>query len=164
MRILVSHVANAGSFDFHGEILERMALAAVIGYVVGLEREFRGSVAGDRTFALVALGTAAVTAVGVLNFPASAEKVIAGVVTGLGFLGAGIIFRGQAGEPHGLTTAASLWSTAAAAILVGVGEYLMGLLAGVLVFIVLEVGHVPFMRRIDERMADRRDRGDEPLG
>ena len=138
-------------------ILGRIALAAVLGYVVGYERELRGSKAGDRTFALVALGAAGITAIGVEDFPASAEKVIAGVVTGLGFLGAGVIFRGVTGEPLGLTTAASLWATAASGIMVGAGRVLVGVLAAVLIVAILETGHIPVVRRIDARMRAKRD-------
>ena len=138
-------------------ILGRVALAAALGYVVGYEREYRGSTAGDRTFALVALGAAGVTAIGVKDFPASAEKVIAGVVTGLGFLGAGVIFRGVTGEPLGLTTAASLWATAAAGIMVGAGRVWDGIFAALLVLLILEAGHLPAVRRMDDRMRTKRD-------
>ena len=99
-------------------LIGRVALGAFLGYVIGFEREFRGKPAGERTFGLLALGAAAVTAVGVLFFPASAEKVIAGVITGVGFLGAGLIFRERddeqgAAQVLGLTTAASSWAAAA---------------------------------------------------
>lgn len=59
-------------------LIGRVALGAFLGYVIGFERELRGKPAGERTFGLLSLGAAAVTAVGVLYFPASAEKVIAG--------------------------------------------------------------------------------------
>jgi putative Mg2+ transporter-C (MgtC) family protein len=127
-------------------ILGRIALAALLGYLIGYERELRGSPAGDRTFALVALGAAGVTALGVENFPQSAEKVIAGVVTGIGFLGAGLILRGEMGVVRGLTTAAALWAAAAVAILVGAGDLLVGLGSGVLVFLILEMQYVPLFR------------------
>jgi putative Mg2+ transporter-C (MgtC) family protein len=98
-------------------LIGRMALGAFLGYVIGFEREYRGKSAGERTFGLLALRAAAVTGVGALFFPLSAEKVIAGVITGVGFLGAGLIFRerdmtGQ-GQVLGLTTAASSWAAAA---------------------------------------------------
>ncbi len=70
-------------------VFGRMALGAAFGYLIGFEREVRGKPAGERTFALLALGAAAVTAVGVERFPASAEKVIAGVITGVGSSGRG---------------------------------------------------------------------------
>ncbi|MFN2545700.1 MAG: MgtC/SapB family protein [Actinomycetota bacterium] len=158
MVIFATLAATAGPFHLDGAFLTRILLATAIGYGVGWERELRGSIAGDRTFALVALGAAAVTAVGVLDFPASAEKVIAGVVTGLGFLGAGVIFRGQAGEPQGLTTAASMWSTAGAAILIGAGQYFTGFIAAVVIVFVLEIGHLPVLRRLDDRMREWRER------
>ena len=65
----------------------RMSLAAFLAFLVGWERESRGSAAGDRTHAMVALGAAAFTSIGIESFPATAEKLIAGVVTGVGFLG-----------------------------------------------------------------------------
>ena len=126
-------------------VLGRIALAALMGYAIGYERELRGSPAGDRTFALVALGAAAVTALGVKDFPASAEKVIAGVITGIGFLGAGLILRGELGMVRGLTTAAALWGGAAAAILIGAGDILVGVGAAVLVLVILEMQYVPML-------------------
>jgi putative Mg2+ transporter-C (MgtC) family protein len=86
-------------------IVVRAALAAVLGFLIGWERSVHGSPAGDRTHALVALGSSAFTTVGVVNFPETAEKLIAGVVTGIGFLGAGLIFRQEGGVVRGLTLA-----------------------------------------------------------
>jgi putative Mg2+ transporter-C (MgtC) family protein len=130
------------------KIVGRIALAAVLGGAIGYEREWRGSTAGDRTFALVAVGAAGFTALGVESFPASAEKVIAGVVTGVGFLGAGLIFRGEQGMLLGLTTAASMWAAAAVAVLVGAGAILIGIVASFLILFILEVQHLPVLRRI----------------
>lgn len=125
------------------EMLGRVGLGGVLGYVVGFEREYRGSDAGDRTFVLVCMGSAAFTAIGIARFPATAEKILAGVVTGIGFLGAGLIMRSDGGGVRGLTTAASLWATAALGVFVGAGEYLLG--AGLPLFIlaVLEAQRVP---------------------
>jgi hypothetical protein len=111
-------------------LIGRVALGTFLGYVIGFEREFRGKAAGERTFGLLALGAAAVTGLGVLFFPASAEKVIAGVVTGVGFLGAGLIFRERdttgRGQVLGLTTAASSWAAAAVGIPRGFGPVPVG--------------------------------------
>jgi putative Mg2+ transporter-C (MgtC) family protein len=114
-------------------LVGRMALAGILGFAAGLERELRGKDAGTRTFGLMAVGTAGVTGLGVEVFPASAEKVIAGVVTGIGFLGAGVIWRARVGQARGLTTAAALWATAGIGVLVGAGLYITGLLAEVIV-------------------------------
>lgn len=147
-------------------LVGRMALAAVLGYVIGFEREWRGKPAGERTFALIALGAAAFTAIGVEEFPASAEKVIAGVVTGVGFLGAGLIFREATGGVQGLTTAASSWAAAAVGVLIGAGAYVAGILACLLVLAILELNRLPVLRRFEGRRRREADpgNGDEANG
>src|SRR4051794_2009130 len=101
-------------------VVGRIALAAFLGYLVGLDRALHGKDAGDRTFSLVALGSAAFVALGIELFPDSADRVIQGVTAGVGFLGAGIIFRASGGV-RGLTTAAALWAAAAGRALLGPG-------------------------------------------
>jgi putative Mg2+ transporter-C (MgtC) family protein len=141
----------------------RIVLAAFLGYVIGYERELRGKPAGERTFALVAIGSAAVTGLGVEAFPVSAEKVIAGVITGVGFLGAGLIIReGGAGMVRGLTTAASSWAAAAIGILAGAGIYLVAALSTVLVLLILESNRLPIVRAIEPGRLGRADRPGRP--
>jgi putative Mg2+ transporter-C (MgtC) family protein len=133
-------------------LIGRMALGTFLGYVIGFEREYRGKPAGERTFGLLAFGSAAVTGVGVLFFPISAEKVIAGVITGVGFLGAGLIFRerqGGQGQVLGLTTAASSWAAAAVGILAGAGAYVAAVAGSAFVLIILEVNRLPLYRKLD---------------
>jgi putative Mg2+ transporter-C (MgtC) family protein len=140
----------------------RIALASLFGYLIGLEREYRGKAAGERTFALLALGAAAFTGVGVELFPASAEKVIAGVATGVGFLGAGIIFRMEEGSPRGLTTAASAWSATAIGVLCGSALYLTAALSTILCLVILEVDRIPGLRTLLQLARPSEDRpGDE---
>ena len=140
-------------------LIGRIAIGALLGYVIGFEREFRGKAAGERTFGLLALGAAAVTGVGALFFPLSAEKVIAGVITGVGFLGAGLIFRERDmtghGQVLGLTTAASSWAAAALGILAGAGLYLSAGVATLIVLVILELNRLPLYRRIDPSKARR---------
>jgi putative Mg2+ transporter-C (MgtC) family protein len=130
----------------------RIALAALFGFAIGLEREWRGKLAGERTFALVAVGSAAFTAVGVEMFPDSAEKIMAGVATGIGFLGVGIMWRMEGGQTRGLTTAAANWAVAAIGILVGSGVYLAGLLCTLLCLLILELDYLPFTGMLLHRM------------
>ena len=130
----------------------RIALAALFGFAIGLEREWRGKRAGERTFALVAVGAAAFTAVGVEKFPDSAEKIMAGVATGIGFLGVGIIWRMEGGQSRGLTTAAANWAVAAIGILVGTGIYLTGLLSTLLCLLILELDYLPVIGTLLHRM------------
>ena len=105
-------------YKFDLALLVRIGVAVALAFPIGWEREFRGSEAGDRTFMLVSLGAAAFTAVGVENFPATAEKIMAGVVTGVGFLGGGMILK-DGGDVRGLTTAAAIWATSAVGMLAG---------------------------------------------
>ena len=139
----------------------RMALAALLGFLIGFEREYRGKAAGERTFALLALGAAGFTAVGVELFPASAEKVIAGVATGVGFLGAGIIWRTESG-PAGLTTAASSWVAAAIGVLCGAAVYAAAALATVLTLAILESESLPVIRRVRLMRTRPEDEGRPP--
>jgi len=153
---LNSHIlAAAGNFGFDLQLVGRMALGALLGYLVGWEREFRGSTAGDRTFALVALGAAAFTVVGVENFPATAEKVLAGVVTGVGFLGAGMIMKQDGGAIYGLTTAAAIWASSSLGIIAGVGEPLIAVLATGLTLLLLELEYLPGGHYLDAGGARR---------
>jgi len=139
----------------------RIALATLLGFAIGLEREYRGKSAGDRTFALLALGSAAFVGLGVELFPASADRVIQGVAAGVGFLGAGIIFRGnRANEPRGLTTAAASWAVAAIGALTGAGVYWVPILTTALAIAVLESGQLPYIRRIGRNHARSDDEGE----
>lgn len=113
----------------------RLLAAAALGALVGLERELGAQQAGFRTHLLVALGAALFTAAGTTVAGADATRVAAQVVTGIGFLGAGAILRDGV-SVKGLTTAASLWLTAAVGLACGLGRVdlavvtaLLGLLA-----------------------------------
>lgn len=127
--------------------LGRAALAAALAFLIGWERESRGSPAGDRTFAMVSLGAAAFTTIGIDQFPATAEKLLAGVVTGVGFLGAGMIVK-EASNVRGLTTAAGIWAVAAIGIVVGAGEYFVGIGLTALILLILTWERLPYVSRI----------------
>jgi putative Mg2+ transporter-C (MgtC) family protein len=128
-------------------------LAAVAGFLIGFEREWRGSRAGDRTFALLAAGAAAFAGLAVEMFPASSEKVFAGVIAGVGFIGGGLIFRQNTGEVRGLATAGAVWAVAALSTMIGAGLYLVGLATGLLTVVVLEVEFIPGLRRLESLTA-----------
>jgi putative Mg2+ transporter-C (MgtC) family protein len=125
----------------------RIALAGFLAFLVGWEREARGSAAGDRTHALVAIAAAAFTSIGVDRFTEEAGRIIQGTITGVGFLGGGMILR-EAGRVRGLTTAAGVWAVAAIGIMIGAGEYIMGISLTVLIMLVLAKERIPLVRRI----------------
>lgn len=108
------------------EALARVALAAVLGGVIGFDRELRGHAAGLRTNILVSAAAAVFADVSINGFAElrgyDPSRVAADVVSGIGFLGAGAIFA-MGGRPRGLTTAAALWASAAIGLSVGVGRW-----------------------------------------
>ena len=130
-----------------GIVALRLVVAVLLGAVVGLEREVAGQPAGLRTHSLVALGATLFTVTGLGFFqpplsevlpPGDALRIVAALVTGVGFLGAGAIVR-AGGTVQGLTTAASLWTTAAIGLAVGSGFELLAVGAVALVVVVLRV-------------------------
>ena len=128
------------------ELVGKLLLAAFCGGFVGWQRDRRRSGAGLRTMALVAAGAFMFTAINDLY---GQDRVTANIVTGIGFLGAGIIFR-DAGTVRGITTAATVWAVAAIGVAIGVELYLLALVATVLVFVVLE------MRPLTDYLSGRR--------
>jgi putative Mg2+ transporter-C (MgtC) family protein len=115
------------------ELLGRLALAALFGMLVGIEREMAGHSAGVRTHLLVAVGAALFTILSFTGFPtvsadvrADTSRVAAQIVSGIGFLGAGAILR-YGRVVRGLTTAASIWAVAALGMAAGTGEYVLAI-------------------------------------
>ncbi len=127
------------------EVLVRIVFATLAGAAIGWNRHRAGKPAGMGTHALVALGAALLVAIPAhLSGPHSGDataRVIQGVATGIGFLGAGEIFRepGSAGSVHGLTSAAAIWATAALGVLAVTGSWAMIAAATVLVLLILVV-------------------------
>lgn len=128
------------------EILQRCAAAMLAGALVGLERTYRGRAAGLRTYTLVALGASLLVAsveygggwadIG----KGDPTRVIQGIVTGIGFLGAGVIIR-EGFSVRGLTTAAAVWVTAVVGIVFGSGLYRVGMAATAASWMALELLH-----------------------
>jgi len=123
----------------------RIAVGLVVAYVFGFERQLRGSPAGDRTFALIGLGATAVTTVTARSSP----QAVAGVITGIGFIGGGILFHSEGGLVRGITTAATIFATAGTGIMIGYGHLLLGVLTAAAVLLILEVEHIPGLRVLD---------------
>ena len=132
------------------EIVTHLLLAAALGALMGLERELRGYPAGVRTIALVAMGSALFTDISTIT--GTEDRIAAGIVTGIGFLGAGVIFR-EGYTVRGITTAATIWSAAAVGMAVGRELYLVATLGSILVFILLEAR--PVVRRMDDFLRGR---------
>jgi putative Mg2+ transporter-C (MgtC) family protein len=123
------------------EAILRFLLAVALGAGIGYQRERAGKAAGMRTIILVSAGAALFTLVSVYGFDAEGvdiSRVAAGVVVGVGFIGAGVIFRGrQEEEVAGLTTAATIWVAAAIGLAAGAGMYLISVIAAAVILIIL---------------------------
>jgi putative Mg2+ transporter-C (MgtC) family protein len=130
------------------EMAGRIAVAFALSFIVGFEREVRGGVAGDRTFALV--GTAA-AGIGAIAVARNAGNAIAGVVTGVGFIGGALLFRGHEGLPRGVTSASSVFATATIGVLAGAGYLLVATVATGLTLLALEIRYLPFVSYLDSR-------------
>jgi putative Mg2+ transporter-C (MgtC) family protein len=132
----------------------RLGAALLLGAVLGLNRELHGKAAGLRTHALVCLGAAIATllALGPLNRPTdpnAVSRVVQGILTGVGFLGAGVILRDPMGHVTGLTTAATIWICAVLGIVCGLGYWWLLGIATVITVLVLLFG------RPIERLAEK---------
>jgi putative Mg2+ transporter-C (MgtC) family protein len=126
------------------EIILRLVAASLFAAVIGLQRELKKKPAGVRTHMLISLGAALFTVISVFGFPgADPSRVAAAVVTGMGFLGAGVIFRNMRGDVvAGLTTAASVWVTSAVGTAAGLGMYLVAAVVTVLASLILWIPKV----------------------
>ncbi len=142
--------------DWETEILmaARTILAAVLGGLIGFERERHGREAGIRTYAAVALGACVFGLVSShVTGAADPTRIAAGIVTGVGFLGAGVILREQ-GRIAGLTTAATIWATASVGLAVAYGMYVLGLLTAAIIFALLAVHDLPSWTRLKGKAKD----------
>ncbi|MEM4598734.1 MAG: MgtC/SapB family protein [Candidatus Diapherotrites archaeon] len=118
----------------------RLILATIFGMAIGLERESKRKPAGIRTCALVCLGSCLFTIVsGGFSGTADPSRVAAGIVTGIGFLGGGAIFRSKT-RSSGMTTASSVWVVAAIGIATGIGEYVLAFGATLIALLLLYFG------------------------
>lgn len=123
------------------EMVLRILLAAVLGAIIGYQREKAHRPAGLRTHILISTGAALFTVISGLGFPtADPSRIAAGIVTGIGFLGAGTILH-RTRVVEGLTTAASIWVIAAIGMAAGVGLYIISAATTVIVFLVLLLPH-----------------------
>jgi len=154
--------------DYFGP-LTSLWVATLIGCLIGINRDLRGQPIGMRTLGMVSLG-ASVLALMVSQLAHAggnagvdaASRVIQGVVTGIGFLGAGVILRSDDGlHVRGLTTAATIWVTAALGIACGLGLWLIAMTATGLVLFLLVIG-VPLEKAIHRRYFRSPDRRDAP--
>ena len=150
------------------EALLRIGAAMVIGMLIGLNREAHHKAAGFRTLGILAVGVALATfSATTMGDDAAASRVIQGILAGVGFLGAGVIVRhSDAGNVEGLTTAASIWTTAAISAACGLGAWPAVALGSGFILLLLTVGHTVEARILSRSRAayseDASSRSEEP--
>jgi putative Mg2+ transporter-C (MgtC) family protein len=142
-----------GSENIHTDLIMimRVFIAFLLGALIGWERERHGISAGIRTYGAIALGACVFGVVSMSFTHGDPSRVAAQVVTGIGFLGGGLIFRQHEGYVSGLTTAATLWATAAIGLAVALGMYVISLLTAVLIFALLFLPRLPWWKKITGR-------------
>jgi putative Mg2+ transporter-C (MgtC) family protein len=125
------------------EMVLRLLLATALGGIIGYQRERAGKPAGLRTHILICVGAALFTVASLYGFGAAADpaRIAAGIVAGIGFIGAGAIMRRGEGVIEGLTTAATIWVVAAIGLAAGAGLYLVSAVTTAVVTIVLLLPH-----------------------
>ncbi len=138
------------TYSFFGEeflildVVLRIVLALALGFAIGFERKMRFKEAGVRTHTIVCIGSCLYMVISMFAFEgADTSRVAAQIVTGIGFLGAGMIFYHKE-MVHGLTTAAGIWATAAIGMAAGAGWYIVSVVATILIILLQCIMHTNF--------------------
>ena len=127
------------------EYILRIIVASICGCIIGYERKNRNKEAGMKTHAIVALGSALIMIVSKYGFldvaPPDTSRIAAQVVSGIGFLGTGVIFVRNNNIVSGLTTAAGIWATSGIGLCVGAGNYFVGIMSTIIMIALQEILH-----------------------
>jgi len=128
---------------FELEMVLRLLMAAVLGSLIGLQRERVGKPAGTRTHGLICASSALFTLASVYGFGPGVDpsRVAAGVVIGVGFIGGGLILHRTGGIVEGLTTAATIWTVAGIGLATGLGMYIISAVMAAIVLVILLLPH-----------------------
>jgi putative Mg2+ transporter-C (MgtC) family protein len=124
------------------DIVIKLVLAVLVGGAIGAEREYRSKSAGFRTLTLICLGSTILTIFSeIIGTPGNPDRIASNIATGIGFVGAGVIFKGDGSgsKVSGITTAAMIWVTAGLGMAIGAGYLLVSIFAATLVLLVLFV-------------------------
>jgi len=140
-------------FSYDLETTIQLLMSFFIGAIIGAEREYRTKTAGLRTMIMICLGSTLFTELSVTLGVNSPDRIASNIVTGIGFLGAGVIFKDGL-SISGITTATTIWITAALGMAVGAGEYYIAVGGTVVVLIVLSVFEI-FTNKISRMHQER---------
>ena len=122
----------------------------ILGALIGAEREYRGKSAGFRTMIMISLGSCLFTIISILiGGTSTPDRIASNIVTGIGFLGAGVIFKNE-NIINGITTSATIWTVAAVGMAVGGGYYFVSIGASIIILIILAV--LPYLERLIDKL------------
>jgi putative Mg2+ transporter-C (MgtC) family protein len=145
-------------FSFELIIIFKILFALLLGAIIGLDRERHGKDAGIRTYAAVCIGSAIFTCIGahMPNDGTAESRIIANIITGVGFLGAGIIYRNDgAGSSQGLTTAATAWCTAALGVAVGLDMFFIASAGTIILYFLLSLYRYEWYLKWKQKLVDK---------
>lgn len=130
--------------QFELSIVSKLIVSFLLGAFIGFDRERYRRDAGIRTYAAVCIGATLFTAIAnhLVNDAAAPSRIIANIITGVGFLGAGIIYRNNNSDTsHGLTTAATVWCTSAVGVAVGLNMFIIAIVGSIALYFLLSLQH-----------------------
>jgi putative Mg2+ transporter-C (MgtC) family protein len=134
-------------------IILRTNLAVLLGLAIAWERKVTGAPVRGKSIVLATMTCAALTATSIQVFGDEAARVVAGIVTGIGFLGAGMILRSATGEVRGQTSAAGLWTMSLVGITVGSGHEILGIILTIMAYVIIAWEDWPLVTRLKGRLA-----------
>lgn len=142
-------------------MVAKLILAFVFGAFIGYDREKHDVDAGIRTYAAVCFGSTLFTAIAhEFNDVSSASRIIANIIVGIGFIGAGTIYRSNnSNNSHGLTTAATVWCTAAVGVAVGMDMFILAVVAALMLYFLLSLERQKWYQRWKENIKERKKQG-----
>ncbi len=138
METYIKLVLNSLHMSPEELIFTKYVLSAIIGFLVGLTR--KKNPAGERTFALICLGSCIFASISIMSFNGQADptRIIGQIVSGIGFLGLGVIWKNSSSnKPRGLTTAAGVWVTAALGVLIGIEMWKEAIIGTIITMLVI---------------------------
>jgi putative Mg2+ transporter-C (MgtC) family protein len=149
---MVFNIITGHELDF----LIKLIICLIGGLLIGIERESKGKSAGVSTHTLVIGGAMIFTFLSLFIDPEEPARIAAQIVTGIGFLGAGIILKEKTGEVVNLTTAASIWFSAAIGMLIGFGWYFTAAIAIIFSALVPRIPHIWYKKDRNAKIISRR--------
>ncbi len=149
--------------EFEITIILRTNLAVLLGLAIAWERKASGAPVRGKSIVLATMTCAALTAISIQVYGDGAARVVAGIVTGIGFLGAGMIMRSATGEVRGQTSAAGLWTMSLVGITVGSGHEILGILLTIMAYVIMAWEDWPLVTRLRQRLARRKAQDAERL-